>query len=323
VTSTKCIALLGATSHIAKNIICELGVCKKYQLHLYARSMESVGAFLSTINYTDYSNIKIYNLGEFGIRESDVIINCIGIGNPSKLMNNVSEIFEITEYYDNLIINYLKAKANEALYINLSSGAAYGTDFNSPVNELSCLNVEVNHLTHQNYYGISKMYSEAKHRSLEKFNVVDLRIFSFFSRFIDLNSKFLIAEILNCLFEDRVFQTGSNELIRDYVSPRDLCELIMICIDKQYLNDVFDVYSLSPVSKLEIVGMFHDQFGLKYNINENISVLSNVTGTKSIYHSINKRAEKLHYSPSMTSLETIKEEANKMLIKGGRANEIY
>lgn len=313
--STKTIAILGATSHLAKNIIYEFGTNRQYQLHLYARSLGHVEAFLEKINYLDNPNIKIYHLRDFGIYSSDVIINCIGIGNPAKLKEDVHEVFCVTEFYDNLVIDYLKNKSNGALYINLSSGAAYGTEFNTPVNEFSVINLAINHLSAQNYYGITKLYSEAKHRSLDTFNIIDLRIFSFFSRFIALNSKFLVTEILNCLLEDQVFETGSNDLIRDYVSPQDFCNLVRLCIDKhdkQNINDVYDLYSLSPVSKLEMITMFHDEFGLKFNINESASE-SNMTGNKSIYYTVNKKAEQINYFPSSTSMASIKEEANKIL----------
>jgi hypothetical protein len=312
----KKIAIIGATSHLAKNIIFEFGKNEQYQLQLYARSLENVEAFVDKISYKCAHNLKIYHLNDFGLYSFDVVINCIGIGNPAKLEENVHEVFGITEYYDNLVIDYLKNKSNTALYINLSSGAAYGREFNNPVNEFSVANIDINHLTDLDYYGISKLYSETKHRSLYKFNIIDLRIFSFFSRFIDLKSKFLITEILRCLLEGKVFETGSNDLIRDYVSPRDFCNLVKLCIDKHYTNDVFDVYSLSPVSKVEIINWFHDEFGLKYNIIENGS-LSSMTGIKSIYHSVNKKAEKINYFPSLTSLASIKEEATKILTIGG------
>jgi hypothetical protein len=309
---SKTVTILGATSHIAKNIIYEYAKNNEYQLHLYARSLDVVQSFLNQIEQMNNPNIKVYHLNDFGDYHSDVVINCIGMGNPAKLKEDGYQIFHVTEYYDNLIIDYLKNKSNNTLYINLSSGAAYGTEFYQAVDEFSSANIEINKLTDQNYYGIAKLYTEAKHRSLNKFNIIDLRIFSFFSEFIDLSAKFLVSEIIDCIFNKKVFETGSNELIRDYVSPRDFCNLIKLCIDKHCTNDVFDLYSLQPVSKIEMINMFHKEFGLQYIIKNDISI-STSTGNKSIYYSVNKKAGKLQYLPTSTSLESIKEEASKIL----------
>ena len=40
-------------------------------------------------------------------------------------------------------------------------------------------------------YALSKINSEIKHRKLKHLNIIDLRLFSFFSRFMNLKSKFL------------------------------------------------------------------------------------------------------------------------------------
>ncbi|MEK3911521.1 NAD-dependent epimerase/dehydratase family protein [Paenibacillus sp. FSL H7-0331] len=311
--TTKKVAILGATSHIAKNIIFEFSKTSNYELCLYARSVGTVRSFLDRIEQTTNFNIRVYPMNEFGNYNVDVIINCIGIGNPAELKEDKFRIFSITEYYDNLIIDYLKNKSNDTLYINLSSGAAYGSEFDQPVNELTWANVEINNLTDQNYYGITKLYTEAKHRSLEKFNIVDLRVFSFFSKFIDLSAKFLISEIINCISNEKIFETSKSEILRDYVDPKDFCNLIKLCIDKHYTNDFYDVYSLGPTSKQEMMNMFHEQFGLKYVIKDDISI-SNSTGIKSNYYSLNKKAQKLQYVPIFYSLETIAEEARAILL---------
>jgi len=56
------------------------------------------------------------------------VINCVGIGDPGKLRNEMSSIFRVTERFDNLVLDYLECHPS-ALYLNMSSGAAYGQDF--------------------------------------------------------------------------------------------------------------------------------------------------------------------------------------------------
>ena len=75
------IAILGSTSHIAKNLIDRF---KQKDLYLFSRSRKNLDSFIDG-NY-------------------DVVINCIGVGTPNKLKDLGTEIFRFTEYYDNLPI---------------------------------------------------------------------------------------------------------------------------------------------------------------------------------------------------------------------------
>jgi hypothetical protein len=45
---------------------------------------------------------------EFSGERYDAIINCIGIGDPAVLKIAKDQIFRLTEYYDNLILDNLK-----------------------------------------------------------------------------------------------------------------------------------------------------------------------------------------------------------------------
>jgi hypothetical protein len=70
------------------------------------------------------------------------------------------------------------------------------------------------------------------------------------------------------------------------------------------INEVFDVFSLEPATKFEILDLFKENFGLKYKVVEVINI-PNATGNKEYYYSINKRSEVLNYIPKHTSLESI------------------
>lgn len=73
-------------------------------------------------------------------------------------------------------------------------------------------------------------------------------------RFIDLKEKFLLSEIVTCLKNEQVFVTGPGNISRDYVRPKDLIWLIIKYMEQQHLNEVFDVFSATPVSKFNLSG---------------------------------------------------------------------
>lgn len=196
----------------------------------------------------------------------------------------------------------------DTLYINFSSGAVYGTDFSAPVDKLTCSRWDVNHISEADFYGIAKLNSEAKHRALKDMNIVDLRVFGYFSRFIDLKSCFLLSEIISCIKEGKEFVTTSDNIIRDYVHPKDLMLLIKLCIDKFFINDVFDVYSLKSVAKFEILDYFVSQYGLKCTVKDSIRI-SAVTGIKDNYYSNSRKAEDIGYKPQFTSMDSIIQES--------------
>ncbi|MGF7049227.1 nucleoside-diphosphate-sugar epimerase [Paenibacillus sp. DS2015] len=310
-SSVRKIAILGATGHIAKNLI--LGLChtNEFEIYLYARTQGKLVSFLSEFNLLN--NVKIVEFEDLNSFYYDVIINCVGMGNPNELLENPFKVFQVTEEYDNFVLNYLY-NSKETLSINLSSGAAYGTNFLEPASNSKCLNLDLNNLTTKDYYGISKLNMEAKHRSLVNNSIIDLRVFSFFSCHIDLQSRFLLTDIIKCVTSGEVLETSSDNIIRDYVHPNDFVDLVELCIKKHFINEVFDVYSLKPISKFEILDYFTSNHGLKINIKSNGSVHS-VTGSKSNYYSLKKNAQHIGYSPKYNSLQSISDGYNSLKMR--------
>jgi nucleoside-diphosphate-sugar epimerase len=305
----KKIAILGATGHIAKNLISNFKSLENYNLFLFARSDEKLNNFLKSLNYS--SNIEKISLNDFTNKKYDAVINCIGISDPGKLKNIGSEIFRLTEYYDNFILDYLKDNSS-CIYINFSSGAAYGTNFSVPADQYKHNEININNIGEKDNYGIVKLYSEAKHRSWENFNIVDLRVFAFFSRYIDLNSKYFITELISCIKTRKEFLTGNNNIVRDYIHPKDLFNLINICINIRKINDAFDVYSLKPATKFEILNYFSANYSLKYKI-ETGTLGENTTGIKDNYYSINKKAENIGYVPEYSAMDCVISESKELL----------
>jgi nucleoside-diphosphate-sugar epimerase len=314
----KNIAILGATSHIAKGLI--LNFCnrpQKYSAFLFARNTMKLFEFVDFLKIS-FEGGGIFNFDKFhGIEQRfDVLINCVGAGTPEKIKNLDSGIFRLTEDFDNLCIDYL-CKNTDTLYINFSSGAVYGTSFQKAAEKRTRFEVEVNELKPKSYYGLAKLHSETKHRALTGFNIVDLRIFSYFSRFIDLKSQFFMSELVKAVLQNQVFETSSENFARDFVHPDDLFSLIECCIKSKRINEAFDVYSRRSVKKLELINFLASSFGLKYKFNDKISYL-NATGSKNEYFTTYKTAEKIGYSPEFSSLDTIANELKKILEFGNR-----
>lgn len=315
----KNIAILGSTSHIAKGIVKNFlnEEIEENILYLFCRNVEKMKKFLKEIKTS--KDIKIFQFCEFNNNNYDVIINCVGAGTPKGYSNLTESILLLTEKYDNLILEYLKNK-KDTLYINFSSGAIYGKGHENPMTEETLLTFDINGIGEKDSYLISKLNSECKHRTLKNLNIVDLRVFSYFSEFIDLEANYLITDILKAVVENKGLKTNSNDLTRDYVSNEDLFKMIKLCIDKKQINDFFDVYSKNNISKNEIL----ESFKLKYNLEiilDEEKIMKNTSGTKNVYYSLNKKAERiLGYVPKFSSEECILNGTEKLFRKLRKCN---
>jgi nucleoside-diphosphate-sugar epimerase len=309
------IAILGSNSHIGKGLIDRFMRYNASSLRLFTRSPESLVEFLGRLGHIPDNHCYIEDGYNGFYRERyDVIINCIGIGAPNKLSGRFSDWFTVTEEYDNLTLDYLRQKT-DTLYINFSSGAVYGQNLQKPVDENSANSISVNRISIANYYAVAKLNAEAKHRSLEGLNIIDLRIFSYFSRFIDINSGYFITEILQCLLKKTPFITNDLNIIRDYIHPDDLYNLVSLCIRKPGLNTALDAYSAKPCEKREIIQYFTQRHGLRSIVNESFDKAS-PNGLNVVYCSrYNGARSLLNYNPAYSSLQTIDLECRPLLAR--------
>lgn len=311
--SRKTIAILGATSHIAKGLIHQFHLAQDAELYLFARSPQRVEGFLESIGVAGGANCRVLPFTAFPLHRYDAVINCVGIGNPGKLAQDPYAVFEITERFDEMVLGYLKEQRG-TLYVSLSSGAAYGTDFSEPPSEESQARFDINHLQPTEFYGVAKLCSEAKHRALQGLNIVDLRVFGYFSRFIDLEENFLLSEMVGCIEREEEFVTGPQDIVRDYIHPEDLTALIRCLMGEERINDVFDVYSVKPAWKFEIVEQLAASMGLRCRVAGQHAALS-ATGTKNNYFSTNRRAEIIGYHPRFSSVDCILRETEAFLAR--------
>lgn len=298
------VAILGATSHIAKGLIFNLKANDSIELHCYARDFEKIISFAKLI---DYKNPILKSFAELDDDHLDVVINCIGITYTSAFNEN---IFELTELFDNIVIDYIR-KNPETTYINFSSGAVYGTSFSQPASLTTKTNIDVNTILSEDYYRIAKLNSEAKHRSLNGYNIIDLRIFGYYSRFIDLSKSYLMTSILSSIKENTTLKTSPNNIFRDYIHPVDLSNLVKVCFEAKTINEALDVKSKKPISKTEILSFFKQNYDLKFEIINDYGGHS-ATGEKLKYYSESANTAIINFEPEYSSIESISMETEEL-----------
>jgi len=310
------IAILGATSQIAKDLICSFAKHGDDTLALFARRVEVVNDWLTKTRLTARYNIKSYD-GFNGEQKFDAIINFIGVGDPAQAAVMGASILDITYQYDTMALEYLK-KYPDCRYIFLSSGAAYGSSFSEPVDEHTQAKFPINHLGNQDWYGISKFYAECRHRSLREMPIVDLRIFNYFSHTQDMEARFLITDIVRAIRDKTVLIISADHIVRDFLHPSDFNQLVRKILEANPINTSVDCFTIKPIDKTQLLDAMHAQFGLRYEIIDGANGL-NATGGKPCYYSLNKKAMQFDYLPKHTSLDGLSKEIECYLEMGASA----
>lgn len=304
------IAILGATSHIAKDLILSFVRADQGQeLYLFARRPGPVSAWLDTVGLA--KRFYVTDFAAFGSRDCDVIINFVGVGNPAQAATMGSAIFDITLRYDELALDFLREHP-ACRYLFLSSGAAYGSTFDEPVGRTSKAVITLNDLPSQEWYGVAKLHAECRHRSLSDMAIIDIRVFNYFSRTQDLSARFLLTDIVRNIRDRTILQTTPDYIVRDFLHPADFCNLIHSLLSSPPANAAVDCYTRAPIDKPGLLTEMQRQLGLRYEVSQAPGAV-NATGTKPYYYSLNKRAADFGYVPTRTSIQGILEEARAIL----------
>ena len=292
------IAILGATGHLAKCGLWVFSKDKNNEIYLFSRNVEKADCLIK--NEYICKNIYPKSYNEFGSVEYDVIFNGVGSWDAREL--SPKHIFGVTEYYDDLIIEYQK-KHPESVSIHISSGAAYASQYVHPVDKNTEAKIKINEISVGDYYSIAKINSEAKHRAFSDLNIVDIRLFGFFSRFMSLDYPYFLSAIIKSIKENKEFKSVSGEFWRDYVHMDDFCNLCNNIAKQKNINTAIDVISRQPISKSNMLEFFSREYDLKVVTDETVELSK--TGLKPYYYSIMRNDI---YTPQYTSIETIKSE---------------
>ena len=303
------IAILGATSQIAQDLMLSFSNHKDYDLFLFGRNLGLLNNWIGRQSLDGSYHAQDYSYFNKSQRY-DVIINFVGIGDPIKAQKMGSDIFKITEQYDDIALDYVRCH-KETKYIFLSSGAVYGGKYEEPVNENTVAMIDINNLDSTDWYTVAKLYAEAKHRSLPDLPIVDVRVFNYFSHTQNMDARFLITDIVRAIKNKEVFKTSAENIVRDFITPPDFYRLIQAIIDYSPINLALDCYTKAPVSKLDLLANFESKFGMQYKINKSVDII-NATGAKLNYYSTNYMAKDIGYKPKKNSLDGIIQEIIKL-----------
>lgn len=299
------IAILGATSQIARDLILSFLKSSNVQLTLFARRPQVVLGWLEKIGLSDRFSIQHFNDFNDSIKY-DALINFVGVGNPAQATALGALILDVTYFYDSLALNYL-LKHPDCRYIFLSSGAAYGASFEKPVTLDDVAAIPLNNFCPQDWYGVAKLHAECRHRAAAELPIVDIRVFNYFSNTQDMTGRFLITDIVRAISNDDVLKTSSAYMKRDFLTPPDFFQLISKILETKPTNIAVDCFTLEPVDKPTLLISMQEKFGLKYqSIDAEVGI--NATGSKPFYYSINVSAEVFGYKPSFTSIAGLNRE---------------
>ncbi|MEO5341597.1 MAG: NAD-dependent epimerase/dehydratase family protein [Magnetococcus sp. MYC-9] len=305
------IAILGATSQIARDLILSCSTQSGPELHLFARRPEVVRQWLTAEGMPDRYPVEDFT--RFAQHRWEAVLNFVGIGDPAQAMRLGPALLDITAQFDGMVLDHLQHHP-DCRYLFLSSGAAYGGPFDAPVTRESPAIFPVNDLSQREFYGVAKLYAECRHRTHPDWAIVDLRVFSYFSHTQDLSSRFFMADILRAIRDGAVLDTSPDYIVRDYLHPADFFQLVQAILTAPASHGALDCYSRAPIDKPALLAAMQEHFGLRYRLTGPMAS-ANATGVKPHYYSLDRRAAAFGYQPGFSSLEGILQESAKLVAR--------
>jgi len=300
------VAILGATGHVGRVLTAGLGAREEIELVLVARNPERASAFAAL--HVARASWRAVALEHLPSVRADAFVNCLGAGDPGRLPHDVLEL----ETTFNALLQDALRHNDGARGIAFSSGVVYDSDFTTPADENTPLRATDSAVaTIGDAYALGKARSEAAHRAKPELPIVDLRLFSLYSRFVDRSARYLMNDIVDAIETGNRVTVSPEEITRDYVAPLDLTALVGCVLEAPPLNLALDVYSAEPVSKRELLDYLGVRYGLAYTDVDGEA--TSPTGAKPNYYSTYHDAGKLGYTPSRTSLECLSEEIDALL----------
>jgi nucleoside-diphosphate-sugar epimerase len=305
------IAIVGASSQIAKDLIRSFAVQGRRDLLLYVRHLDTAHAWVREHGLDAACSVHGYDA--YGELPHDAVINFVGVGDPRRAAEMGASIFDITTRFDDMVLAGLERNPQRR-YLFLSSGAAYGNAFSEPVTADTQAQIAINRIHPQDYYATAKLHAEVRHRSRSDLAIVDLRVFNCFSRTQDIEARFFITDIVRAIRDERTLQTSADYMVRDFLHPGDFHQLVARVLAAPAQNCAVDCYTRAPVDKPTLLQAMAGRFGLRYEVSApDASVAVNATGAKPYYYSLNRKAAEFGYQPAYSSLDCVLTETAALL----------
>lgn len=296
------VAILGANSQLSQDYIeTLLSIESNKELFLFSRNPIDLGKKICS----SPKFYRSYDYEKFHSYRYDVIINFVGAGDPQKVNELGREIFSITNMYDSLAVEYIK-RYPTVKYIFISSGAAYGNIFfNGPASEDSIYDLAPSDFRDSDYYGKAKYFTEQRHRSYNYLNIIDLRVFSYFSKRQKTNSSFLVVNLINAIKSNRVFETSMDNLWRDYIGANDFYNLLNCIVQAKEANVSLDCFTKAPVDKISLLNIFKENFSLNFKFSE-FQKLDIQPNSRKYYFSLKRNyLTSIGYQPTLSSTDLL------------------
>lgn len=298
------LAILGGTSQIALDFVSRLAGDHGWEATLFSRRPAVASeALAKALPGRRVESLPFDRFGQVGA--FDGVVNFVGVGDPARAAAMGASIFDVTLQFDTLALGYLQSSP-KCRYVFLSSGAVYGGAYDNPPTERTPAQVPIHDFGPRDWYGAAKLHAECRHRALGNLDIVDVRVFNYFSRTQDPAARYLVTDALRAIRDGTVLQVTPDDVMRDFVHPVDFCRLLYAVLSSPGANVAVDCYSGAPVGKFQMLDMMSSEFGLRYEIRSGVAI--NATGTKPNYFSRNRAAERFGYEPSRSSIEALREE---------------
>ncbi|MEE2745369.1 MAG: NAD-dependent epimerase/dehydratase family protein, partial [Pseudomonadota bacterium] len=218
------LAILGANGQIGRSLAASLANQPLLKLKLFSRDIKNLEEFVHTISNNNVQ-IDFFQLDEFSNHKFDIVVNAIGEGSRTRQLALGAKMFDTSAYYDCLVIKYLIVNP-KTLYFFISSGAVYGFNTEWPVNMNSVFSYPVNSQSNTDHYPLSKIVNEARHSCYPDLKIYDVRIFGFFSQYINIKDSFFLSEVADAIISNKTLITDNTDMVRDYISGSELGSLI-------------------------------------------------------------------------------------------------
>ena len=244
------IIIIGSSGFIGSNLLKFL-LNNKYNVIGYDIKESSLLKCLKIENIEDIITENIF-------KNTNVIINCSGSADVNFSYLNPLADFEKNSHDVFKLLDGINKYNQNINYINISSGAVYGSIASENVNEKAKLDPK-------SIYGFNKLISE---KICEQFNTIydikttSIRIFSAYGPrlkkqlFWDLYKKTLMNNDIE-LF-------GSGNDYRDFIYIEDVCSAIEVLISQKFKkHEIFNIASGEKTLISEAVGLFFNLLNKK------------------------------------------------------------
>ncbi len=249
------LSILGATGQIGRSLT-RLWA-SRHSLTLLARKLDQAAKFLVQAGL----KADVRPVEALPDTPADLIVNAAGAGVPGQIRRQGFAMLEVTAQLDALCVAAQQRNPG-AGYVFLSTGAIYGRNYHAARESDPMLPLPLTGSADHVAYPLAKRLAELRHRGLADAPIADIRIFGYVSSDIDLDSDFLVAQMLRAARAGKPFATRPDDVPRDFIDADSLGSFIDHWHSQGRPNGAYDVLSAAPTSKHRLLDALAEAVGL-------------------------------------------------------------